>query len=115
MDRFLKACLQSDIVRIDKVVPGDRMQEDLQDQEKVLVRYPVAFELICKPGQLSELIVRFQRDQSFLSIEPGSVIRDKDDEERISVNLTVVGIDMEDPREDASGNRRNPRQPRRGF
>jgi len=115
MDRFLKACLQTDIVRIDKVVPGDRVQEDLHDEKKVLVRYPVVFELICKPQQLSEMIIRFQRDQSFLSIEPGTVSRDKDDQERISVSLTVVGIDMEDPRDDSSDNRRSSRQPRRGF
>ena len=115
LDRFLQVCLQSGIPRIDQVVPGTRVQEAFRDSQKVLARYPIEVKLLCSPEQLSELIVRFQVDGSFLSIEPIRVVTEKSNTGRLVASIQVVGIDVEDPREESRGNRRSSGRGRRGF
>lgn len=115
LDRFLQVCLQCGIPRIDQVVPGTRAQELFRDSQKVLVRYPIEVKLLCTPDQLSDLIVRFQVDGTFLSIEPIRVVTEKSNTGRLDASIQVVGIDVEDPREDSTGNRRSGGRSRRGF
>ncbi|MGE4620433.1 MAG: hypothetical protein AAEJ04_11560 [Planctomycetota bacterium] len=115
LDRFLQVCLQSGIPRIDQVSPGARSQESFRDNGKVLARYPIDVKFLCSPAQLSDLIVRFQRDGSFLSIEPIQVSTEKSNSGRLEASVQVVGIDVEDPREDSRSSRRVPGRGRRGF
>ncbi len=116
LDRFLQVCLQCGIPRIDKVVPGSRTQETFHDTGKVLVRYPIEVKMLCSPEQLSDLIVRFQVDGVFLSIEPVRVSTEKSNNGRLEATIHVVGIDVEDPRdEDRRGRRPSLRGGRRSF
>ena len=79
------------------------------------MRYPIEVKLLCSPDQLSDLIVRFQVDGSFLSIEPIRVVTEKSNTGRLEASIQVVGIDVEDPREESRGNRRPGTRGRRGF
>ncbi|MEE2883840.1 MAG: hypothetical protein VYD70_08965 [Planctomycetota bacterium] len=107
LDRFLQVCLQCGIPRIDRVVPSTRTQESFRDTNKVLVRYPIEIKLLCSPDQLSDLIVRFQVDGAFLSIEPITVVAEKSNSGRLEALLQVVGLDVEDPREEIRRGRRS--------
>lgn len=115
LDRFVKVCLQGGISRIDQVAPGSRIQEPLEDEKKVLARYPINVKIVCSPEQLSELLVRFQRDGGFLSLEPSRVVPEKNGGNLVEVDLVVAGIDMEDPREENTPNRRGTGRSRGGF
>ncbi len=115
LDRFVKVCLQGGISRIDQVVPGSRIQEPLDDEAKVLARYPLNVKMLCSPAQLSEMLVRFQRDGGFLSLEPTRVAPETNGGTLLEVDLLVVGIDMEDPRQEDTPNRRGAGRSRGGF
>lgn len=116
LDRFLQVCLQCGVPRIDQVVPGSRSQETFRDSAKVLARYPIQVKMLCTPDQLSDLIVRFQVDGRFLSIEPLSVATEKSNTGRLEATIQVVGVDVEDPRDDEKrGRRPSLRGGRRNF
>ncbi|MDE0959320.1 MAG: hypothetical protein OSB09_00905 [Planctomycetota bacterium] len=115
LDRFTRVCLQTGVARLDDVIPAKRLQEALEDPNKVLARYPLHVKMLCKPEQLVEMLLRFQRDGGFLSLEPTRVTQEKSGGEKIEVDLLVVGIDMEDPRVDSGSTRRGSDRSRRGF
>jgi hypothetical protein len=115
LDRFTRVCLQTGVARLDDVKPSKRIQEALQDPDKVLARYPLQVKMLCLPEQLAEMLLRFQRNGEFLSLEPIRVTPEKSGGDKIEVDLTVVGIDMEEPRVESSSARRGSGRTRRGF
>ena len=114
LDRFLSVVLQVQLESVLEIVPGVRSQEDFADSEVVLARYPVTFRITCSPVQISELFSRFQANNVFLSIEPERMKSTDGSNGQLEVTLRVVGLDIEKPREETSGNRRSPRTNRRG-
>ncbi len=89
--------------------------EALQDPDKVLARCPLQVKMLCLPEQLAEMLLRFQRKGKFLSLEPIRVTPKKSGGDKIEVDLTVVGIDIEEPRVESSSARRGSGRTRRGF
>lgn len=114
MDRFLSVALQVQLESVDEVTPGARSQENFSDTDLVLTRYPVIFKLRCSPAQLSELFVRFQADNVFLSVEPERMKSVEGSSDQVEVTMRVVGVDVEEPREESEGPRRPGRLNRRG-
>jgi hypothetical protein len=114
MDRFLSVILQVQLESVDEIAPGERSQEEFSDSGLALVRYPVTFKLRCSPAQLSELFVRFQSDNVFLSLEPERMSSTEASGDLVEVTMKVVGVDVEEPREESQGTRRNSRFNRRG-
>ena len=114
MDRFLSVILQVQLESVDEIEPGERFQEEFFDSDLALVRYPVTFKLRCSPAQLSELFVRFQSDNVFLSLEPERMSSSDANGDQVEVTMKVVGVDVEKPREESQGNRRSSRGNRRG-
>ncbi len=113
--RFLFAANDAQFSKISKIVPGVRKQElVIDDSELVLARYPIRVEVICKFSELLAFTRSFQKDRDFLSIEVGEMTPVEGNEEELSVELTVVGIDLEEPREEAKTTRSSSRRNRRG-
>ena len=114
MDRFLSVVLQVQLQSVEEITPGERTQEEFADSEQALIRYPVTFKLRCSPTQLSELFVRFQSDNVFLSLEPERMSSSDANGNQVEVTMTVVGVDVAKPREDSQEVRRGIRSNRRG-
>jgi len=114
LDRFLNVLLQVKVTSVDDIAPGNREQETFSDSEKVVARYPIVFSVSCSPAQISELFARFQSDNTFLSIEPDRMKAGSVNPGLLEVVVRVVGLDVEDPREEESGSRRGSIRKRRG-
>ena len=114
LDRFLNVLVQVKVTSVDDIAPGNREQETFSDSEKVVARYPIVFSVSCSPAQISELFARFQSDNTFLSIEPDRMKAGSVNPGLLEVVVRVVGLDVEDPREEESGSRRGSIRKRRG-
>ncbi|OUU26121.1 MAG: hypothetical protein CBC13_00840 [Planctomycetia bacterium TMED53] len=114
LDKFLSVILQIQLESVAEISPGERSQEEFEDSDLAIARYPVTFRVTCSPAQISELFARFQSDNSFLSIEPERMKSLDGSADQLEVTLRAVGLDVESPREENRNTRRSPRSGRRG-
>ncbi|HIA28157.1 MAG TPA: hypothetical protein EYN79_08620 [Planctomycetes bacterium] len=100
LDRFLGAALQSSIARIDEVTPGARMQEPIPGGEEfAIARYPLRLKIACSARSLAFLAGRFQKDEEFISFEPRLIKLDDSSPGLLSVEVDIVGVDLEESRQ----------------
>lgn len=97
--RVLDACVELRMQRVDSIEPQKATVEPVAaNDERALVRYPVKFKLQGPYASFVELLRRFQRDHSYLTVEL-TIIGDPElAAGRVRGELLVSGINLAEPR-----------------